>query len=185
MIYFIKAEETPYIKIGYTQDIYRRMIKMQADCPVKLTVLKTVEGDKAYEKKLHRKFAAFHYRGEWFKMSEDQIENLSVAKDNEEVWEKLEALVSKGIFPSREILSNNFTRLERKYLKDNAKRTKELCKKYLGTCQPGVYLKLMKIHTLLQTNKRHKIAGILNMSPQTYWSLRKRYNVFLESLIEK
>lgn len=185
MIYFIKAEETPYIKIGYTEDVYRRMVKMQADCPLKLIVLKTVEGDRKYEKLLHKKFAAFHYRGEWFKMTEDQIEDLTVLKDNEEVWGKLEEIISKGVFPSREILSNHFTKLERTYIKDNSKRVKALCKKYLGTCQPGVYLKLMRIHTLLQTNKRHKIAGILKMSPQTYWSLRKRYNVFLESLIEK
>ena len=152
MIYFIKEEETPYIKIGYTQDIYRRMIKIQADCPVKLTILKTVEGDKAYEKELNRKFAAFHYRGEWFKMNEKAIQDLTIVKDNEEVWEKLETIISKGIFPTNKVLTENFSRLEKKYLRTDSKRIKLICNKYLGTSQESLYNKLIKIHELLKVN---------------------------------
>lgn len=182
MIYFIKAEETPYIKIGYTQDVHKRIVKMQADCPVKLTVIKTVEGDKDYEDELHRKFAAFHYRGEWFKMSESLIEDLTVVKENEEVWEKLENIISKGVFPSAKVLTENFSRLEKHYLRKDCKRINALCVKYLGTSHESLYNRLMEIHELLKGNKRHKIGGILGLTPQAYSYLRKRYNTLAECL---
>jgi len=182
MIYFIRAEETPYIKIGYTEDLYRRMIKMQADCPVKLLVLKTIEGDKNYEKDIHKKFAAFHYRGEWFKLNEKLIEDLTIPRDNEELWVKLESIVSKGIYPSSKVLFENFSRLEKKYLKLDSKRIKTLCIKYLGTSQEALYKRLLHIHELLKTHKRHKIAGVLGLKPQTYRYLRERYDILVKNL---
>lgn len=73
IIYFIQAK-TPDgrgpIKIGYTASTApsdrRRIDDLQTGCPYELVVLRFLPGTRREEKALHKRFADFRMRGEWF-----------------------------------------------------------------------------------------------------------------------
>ncbi len=66
MIYFIRCALTGRVKIGFSEKPWSRLVKMRVDCPTELVMASVIEGDKAAEAALHKRFAAFHVRGEWF-----------------------------------------------------------------------------------------------------------------------
>jgi hypothetical protein len=70
MIYFIAAEGSNQIKIGFTdKDPLDRLATLQTGNPHKLTLVATVEGDKQTEKELHQRFASDRTNGEWFNIT--------------------------------------------------------------------------------------------------------------------
>ena len=75
IVYFIKNLNTNNIKIGRTHgDIEIRLSCLQVGNDCELVVVKTIECDsKTMEKELHLKFADYHIRGEWYKITEEQI----------------------------------------------------------------------------------------------------------------
>ena len=78
MIYFIKSE-SGHIKIGYTENnALERMAVFQPGCPFKLTLIKTIEGDRQQETLIHKRYKKDNRHNEWFNLSEeltDFIEN--------------------------------------------------------------------------------------------------------------
>ena len=64
--YFIQVAEGGLIKIGRTDDPYKRFRHIQTCSPVKLTVLRLVNGDREHETLVHRLFRNNRVRGEWF-----------------------------------------------------------------------------------------------------------------------
>jgi DNA-binding XRE family transcriptional regulator len=76
MIYFIK--NTDFVKIGYTDDIYRRLSQLQVSSPKKLELLGLVEGTFEDEKKYHKKFNEFYSHGEWFYYSQKLDDYISL-----------------------------------------------------------------------------------------------------------
>ena len=73
MIYFIKSE-SGHIKIGYA-DVNTKLRKnnLQTGCPFKLTLLKTVGGDKEQERAIHEMFKKNKFRGEWFSITPELL----------------------------------------------------------------------------------------------------------------
>jgi hypothetical protein len=74
-VYFIEATNTNLVKIGRGCGS-ERLKSLQTGCPYELKLLceiKTLD-DIKLEKELHRKFNKYHYRGEWFCMS-DKIQD--------------------------------------------------------------------------------------------------------------
>ena len=69
VVYFIQRENGGDIKIGYTNDIERRLKTLQTGNADRLVVLGLIRGDQALEASLHRKFAIHRVRkdGEWFR----------------------------------------------------------------------------------------------------------------------
>lgn len=65
MLYFIRSGQ--YVKIGISEAPHRRIASIQTSNPDELEVLAVVEGGAALEAEMHRRFAALHYRGEWFR----------------------------------------------------------------------------------------------------------------------
>jgi hypothetical protein len=65
MLYFIRSGQ--YVKIGISEAPYRRIASIQTSNPDELEVLAVVEGGAQLEAEMHRRFAALHYRGEWFR----------------------------------------------------------------------------------------------------------------------
>lgn len=57
MIYFMQAPEGGPIKIGCTTDLGRRHKQLEKYYGTKLLILKVINGGKAMERKIHRKFA--------------------------------------------------------------------------------------------------------------------------------
>lgn len=77
-VYFIA--EIPFngnVKIGRSKNIPRRRRQLQSGNPNKLVVLCHIPTNNApaLEKQLHRKFAEYHIRGEWYCLSIPQVRN--------------------------------------------------------------------------------------------------------------
>ncbi|MGI9485427.1 MAG: GIY-YIG nuclease family protein [Geminicoccaceae bacterium] len=76
-IYFIQAECGGPIKIGWTQDIDRRVKDMQAVNPFTLIVIGKFRGMLADERRLHDKFALSRLHGEWFEPTDELLAEIS------------------------------------------------------------------------------------------------------------
>jgi len=73
MIYFIQQGNAGPIKIGFSQNsetFKKRLTNMQIANPDNLNLLKTIEGSRSLEFRLHDSFQEFLVRGEWFKPSD-------------------------------------------------------------------------------------------------------------------
>ena len=72
-IYIIKCG--PFYKIGYAKNPLKRIKRMQQENPYELKfifselTLKPIQ----IETKIHRKFAKYHYRGEWHKFDKQTL----------------------------------------------------------------------------------------------------------------
>jgi len=111
MIYFIGSEEHPYLKIGYTKDLTRRLTKMQSDSPFTLVVYRTIEGNSILESKIHNRFQHLHKRGEWYKKTEEVLIETNFEEDGMEILIK-DLILNKKVFPTKEavkILYPNLT----------------------------------------------------------------------------
>ncbi len=71
MIYFIQHGEVGAIKIGFTDDIKRRLNEFQTASPAKLYLLYATDGIYEDETELHKKFKEFREYGEWFRPAHD------------------------------------------------------------------------------------------------------------------
>lgn len=91
MIYFIVAEETNSVKIGYTGgDPLDRLSDLQTGNHHKLSLIATAEGDRDFEKRLHERFASDRVQGEWFKLSTRLVVyicKLYALEQNRKLWE--------------------------------------------------------------------------------------------------
>lgn len=65
LVYFIACG--PFIKIGITNDLVRRLQSLEAQCPYPLTVLGVIAGSRRLEKALHLMFVEDKHRSEWFR----------------------------------------------------------------------------------------------------------------------
>jgi hypothetical protein len=63
-IYFLRAGD--FVKIGRSKNWRYRMAGMQVGSPYTIVPLLVLIGDQREEQKLHRRFRASHFRGEWF-----------------------------------------------------------------------------------------------------------------------
>lgn len=66
-VYFIQDSGTRRIKIGYAEDVVRRMATLQTGASSRLVLLLVVPGDGRLERRLHKRFARSRRRGEWFR----------------------------------------------------------------------------------------------------------------------
>lgn len=66
MIYFIRDSFSGRIKIGTAGDPWKRLAKIQSDCPGDATLLAMEPGGVEREQELHAFFATERRRGEWF-----------------------------------------------------------------------------------------------------------------------
>jgi hypothetical protein len=67
-VYFI-ASGTKAIKIGWAGSVQKRLKLLQTGNPETLTLIATCEGDVTLEQLIHKKFARYRLRGEWFRYS--------------------------------------------------------------------------------------------------------------------
>lgn len=71
MIYFIRGGGM--VKIGVAGSVRERLALLQTGSPVKLAVIRTIEGGKLVEAWLHECFAPSRSHGEWFEYSERML----------------------------------------------------------------------------------------------------------------
>jgi hypothetical protein len=74
-IYLVLDERTGCIKIGRSKTPGARERTLQSENPAhRMLFVHPAEAD--LERQLHRHFAEYHVRGEWFRLSEEQIETI-------------------------------------------------------------------------------------------------------------
>ena len=84
LVYFITVENnTNVVKIGYTTNLVDRFNALQTGNHCELTVYKTIKNvPRRLEKKLHRFFSKYRIRGEWFRITTDQIDDVCLSLSN-------------------------------------------------------------------------------------------------------
>jgi hypothetical protein len=82
-VYFIGDGE--YIKIGYSQNVYKRLCSLQTTNPRELKILGIIPGDYFTERHHHKKFGHLrkHKKCEWFKKDDDILNYIHNKKDDE------------------------------------------------------------------------------------------------------
>jgi hypothetical protein len=71
MVYFIKVNNR--VKIGYSSNMSKRFLSLKTSNPYsnEIELLLLIDGEKSYEKKLHKKFSDVRICGEWFLYSSE------------------------------------------------------------------------------------------------------------------
>lgn len=84
-VYLIGTEgDDAVVKIGFAVDVDDRRATLQTSSHRALKVLATVKGTLATEKEIHRRFAADHIRGEWFRLSPEIVAFIAAAAQRSE-----------------------------------------------------------------------------------------------------
>jgi hypothetical protein len=71
MIYFLRCTGTPWVKIGWADDVIRRINDIQQYNPHRLQLVAVRNGKRKEESRLHTKFSEYRRIGEWFELSDE------------------------------------------------------------------------------------------------------------------
>src|SRR5712664_604855 len=75
VIYVARCQE--FYKIGYTQsDPVKRLSSLQTGSPYRIELLGTTSGSQEDEQRLHEFFAPKRERGEWFRLTSDDVQSI-------------------------------------------------------------------------------------------------------------
>ena len=72
-IYFIRAGKQGLVKIGLAQEPEKRLRELQSGSPVRLSIIRVIQGGHETESWLHRHFAALRQHGEWFTFNDEML----------------------------------------------------------------------------------------------------------------
>ena len=67
-VYFMRYGTSNRVKIGFTKRMNQRKNGLESGTPENLHLLATVTGGRPQEKRLHKRFAAYRIKGEWYKL---------------------------------------------------------------------------------------------------------------------
>lgn len=89
--YLMRADQ--FVKIGYTQDLAKRLEQIQTGNPHPVEIIasfvhQTETGARMMESTFHHKFRRHHIRGEWFRVRPVLKYFAKRAKEDVERWEK-------------------------------------------------------------------------------------------------
>jgi len=71
MVYFIGSENKAVVKIGFSNNVNKRLKTIQRFSPFRCKILLVVPGDRKLEGKLHERFGQLNLNNEWFSLSGD------------------------------------------------------------------------------------------------------------------
>lgn len=74
MIYFIRGKESGNIKIGYSTNPDKRKSNLQTSHYEELELIGLMDGSLEDEATIHKTFASFNIRGEWYRPSQEILE---------------------------------------------------------------------------------------------------------------
>lgn len=84
MIYFLSDGE--HVKIGFSDDVKKTVAHIQTSNPKKLSVELIIDGDYAFEQKIHNDLKEFSVKGEWFYYSDSVREYIHKLKSGDLRW---------------------------------------------------------------------------------------------------
>jgi hypothetical protein len=76
LAYLIRAESSGAVKIGVAVDPAKRLGSLQIGSPEPLSLIGVIPGGRPQELRLHEQFADRRIRGEWFRLTEDDIRSI-------------------------------------------------------------------------------------------------------------
>ncbi len=76
-VYYVHAPETGLVKIGFAEQPFSRLSKMQVDSPTRLVLLAIEDGSRAVERERHVQFSHLRTRGEWFRHVDGLAEHIA------------------------------------------------------------------------------------------------------------
>jgi hypothetical protein len=85
MFYFIINESRTKVKIGKSQFPEKRLKQLQTGTDEKLFLYGTAPGDKIEEQDLHRRFAPYRLRGEWFSFPPIEVELQEIVSEDRKI----------------------------------------------------------------------------------------------------
>jgi DNA-binding CsgD family transcriptional regulator len=90
---YIISSELGFCKIGRTKNVAARMTQLKS-MPLKVDLIHTIacEDEVKFEKELHERYKDKKKSGEWFSLTEDDIEDLKLIKEIKTNGENLEIL---------------------------------------------------------------------------------------------
>lgn len=65
-VYFVQAEDSGMVKVGWSTNVYRRMHALQTGSPSRLRLLGVLDVDQAVERIIHVQYGHLRAHGEWF-----------------------------------------------------------------------------------------------------------------------
>lgn len=81
MIYFLRSScANGFIKIGLARDLWQRIDALQPGSPYQLKLVRVLPGGRAEERALHERFRSAHYRGEWYRPTEELLRFLITSR---------------------------------------------------------------------------------------------------------
>lgn len=77
-VYLIKESFRGLVKIGIATNLRSRLSALQTSCPQELDIIGYIDAKKprVLERELHKRYAHLHHRGEWFSLSNDDIDTI-------------------------------------------------------------------------------------------------------------
>lgn len=66
-VYFLASKNASVVKIGCSEDVGKRTTTLQSSSSDRVQLLKHLPGDERLEQALHKRFATYRIRGEWFR----------------------------------------------------------------------------------------------------------------------
>ena len=89
MIYFISAENTSLVKIGYSKDPIERLPVLQRMSPVEMGFLKIINGDRQKEHVIHVKLRDCRSHGEWFRFTPKLLKIMKSCGEANIIYQKV------------------------------------------------------------------------------------------------
>jgi len=80
MIYLIAAREVELCKIGFAENVEKRIAVLATACPHDLDLIAAREGDVLLERAIHRAAVNYHVRREWFRFCPEVVETFHGTK---------------------------------------------------------------------------------------------------------
>jgi|694.fasta_scaffold45318_6 hypothetical protein len=128
-VYFFRQLESPYVKIGYTnnESVSMRFAAFKMYSPLGATIDAVIESSNAklLESELHVRYAAKRVSGEFFQMTSDEVEAIRRANegsDERDLRNVIEVFISSGSCDDMKRLKNMILKVAPTY--DNTQKLK-------------------------------------------------------------
>ena len=80
-VYMVRAGEHGPVKIGFSDNVALRLVKMQTDNHERLTILRIFEGGPTEEELLHERFADQHLHGDWHSFTDAMLGDVGLSEE--------------------------------------------------------------------------------------------------------
>ena len=143
-IYFVEAEGTNCVKIGFTsRSVEQRIAELQTGQPQRLRLWGSIPGECDAEQGLHKEYAALRTNGEWFSPADSIYHTIRNLIDNQLPWYHCRApqflgrIWLRAVAPTKDTDESAYEDVAYDFKEESLKKAVELCKWYSKTFLHG------------------------------------------------